>query len=59
MVQRSIKAQLYLTDEETEMLDGKVRNRFTSEFERCTGNLPSRAEVLRRAIHFLSGEVVK
>lgn len=59
MLKRSIKAQLYLTDEETEMLDGNVSDRFTSDFERMTGNKPSRSEVLRRAIHFLNGEVVR
>lgn len=59
MTKRSIKAQLYLTDEETKMLDGKVTERFTSEFESMTGNKPSRSEVLRRAIHFLNGQVVQ
>mgnify|MGYP001114150783 CR=1 FL=1 len=59
MMNRSIKAQLYLSDEETKMLDGVVTDRFTSEFERMTGKRPSRAEVLRRAIYFLNGQVTK
>jgi len=59
MLKRSIKAQLYLTDEETEMLDGRVTERFTSEFERMTGNRPSRSEVIRRAIHYLGRDGAK
>lgn len=52
-VPRKNVAMLYLSDVEIEMLE-RLRDKFTSDWEKKTGQEISKPETVRRLIHFVS-----
>lgn len=56
MVERRNVASLYLSDEETKMLDS-LADKFTSDWEKATSYRVSRQEIVRRMIHYQTRSV--
>lgn len=52
-VPRKNVAMLYLSEVEIEMLE-RLRDKFTSDWEKKTGQEISKSETVRRLIHFVS-----